>query len=155
MQKQTVLKSISLISVVITMGLIVNLEQLTDELVKYFWPLHIIAMVLGFIMIFSLIKDHTSLVKLFDPLLPKQPFIKFFVKALIAIIVQLVLLLTIMSPMIYSYSAIPIFAPENTPFKEGAIFQGFILIWLLFFSMEFLYFWLVKSLTEHLVQKYS
>ncbi|MFT2090938.1 hypothetical protein [Paraglaciecola sp. 2405UD69-4] len=155
MQKQTILKSVSLISVIITMALVVNLELLTDELIKYFWPLHIVAMVLGFIMIFGLIKDHSSLVKLFDPFLPKSPFIKFLAKGFIAVIVQLILLLTIMSPMIYSFSTLPIFAPESTPFKEGAIFQGFILIWLLFFSMEFLYFWLVKSLTEHLVEKYS
>jgi len=137
------------------MGLIVNLDRLTDELMKYFWPLHIVAMVLGFIMMFSLKKDHSSLVKLFEPFLPKQRFIKFLVKGLIIAIVQLILLLTIMSPMIYSFSVVPIFSAEATPFKEGAVFQGFILIWLLFFSMEFLYFWLVKSLTEHLVQKYS
>jgi len=137
------------------MGLIVNLDRLTDELMKYFWPLHIVAMALGFIMMFSLKKDHTSLVKLFEPLLPKQRFIKLLAKGLIIAIVQLILLLTIMSPMIYSFSVVPIFSAEATPFKEGAVFQGFILIWLLFFSMEFLYFWLVKSLTEHLVQKYS
>ncbi len=137
------------------MGLIVNLELLTDELMKYFWPLHIIAMVLGFIMIFSLIKDHTSLVKLFDPLLPNNRFIKFLAKGFIAVVVQLILLLTIMSPMIYCFSVLPIFSSGDTPFREGAIFQGFILIWLLFFTMEFLYFWLVKGLTEDLVQKYS
>ncbi|QBG34653.1 hypothetical protein [Litorilituus sediminis] len=118
MQKQSILKSISLISIVTTMGLIVNLELLTDELIKYFWPLHIIAMVLGFIMIFSLMKDHKSLVKLFAPLLPNQGFIKFIAKGLISVVIQLVLLLTIMSPMIYSFSVLPIFTPAATPFKE-------------------------------------
>jgi len=137
------------------MGLTVNLDRLTDELMKFFWPLHIVAMVLGFIMLFNLKKDHSSLVKLFEPYLPKQRFIKLLAKGLIIAIIQLILLLTIMSPMIYCFSVVPIFAPEATPFKEDAVFQGFVFIWLLFFSMEFLYFWLVKNLTEHLVKKYS
>ena len=68
---------------------------------------------------------------------------------------QVILLLTIMTPMIYSFSVVPIFEPGAAPFKSGAAFQGFVFVWLMFFSVEFFYFWLVKSLTEHLVEKYS
>ncbi|TDF41982.1 hypothetical protein EYS14_03850 [Alteromonadaceae bacterium M269] len=152
-RKHLVTKFLSLSSLLVCIYLFVNIDSFDEEVMNTYWPLHIIAMALGFIMVFGIAKDEDELFESFEGLGEIFGVRNWLTSFVVSSVVSLFLMLAIMSPFVF------IVASESVSgiiqVMEFNPVHGFVFIWLLFLTMEFIYFWLIRGIIEYIINSYS